>query len=113
MRSSPVRQIEGHFINVAPSPAFRWIVAFDDRMPGGVKMLGGVAVRRAITAADMAAGSAEAQVNSSAAASQTFFAPERARDYISNATHMSAVLGHDLSDHSNGMPCRRYCTNRG
>src|ERR1700729_4226677 len=39
MRRLPGRQIEPHFIDIAPAPPLRWIVAFDDRMPGGMEML--------------------------------------------------------------------------
>ena len=46
MRRLPVRQIEHDLIDIAPAPSFRRIVAFDDRMAGGVEMLGGVLVGR-------------------------------------------------------------------
>jgi hypothetical protein len=42
MRRRPIRKIEEHFIDVTPAPAFRRIVAFDDRGPGCMKMLGGM-----------------------------------------------------------------------
>jgi hypothetical protein len=40
-----VGEIEPYFVDVAPAPAFRRIITLDDRMPGGVKMFGGMAVR--------------------------------------------------------------------
>src|SRR5258708_24580171 len=48
-----VRQIEQRFIHITPSPPLRRIIALDDRMPGGVKMLGRVLVGRVVAAADM------------------------------------------------------------
>ena len=59
MRGLPIRQIKWDLIDVAPAPSLRGIVAFDDRMPGGMEMSGGVFVRRIVTAADMAAGPAD------------------------------------------------------
>src|SRR5450432_2944975 len=56
MRRHPVRQIEQHFIDIAPAPPLRRIIALDDRMLGGVKMFGRVFVRRVVTAADVTAG---------------------------------------------------------
>jgi hypothetical protein len=38
-------EIERDLIDVAPSPTFRRVVAFDDRMLGGVEVLGSVTVR--------------------------------------------------------------------
>src|ERR1700744_3460608 len=58
-----VGQIEHHFIDIAPSPTLRRIVAFDDRMMRGVEMLGRMPVRRAVAATDMAAGAAEPQMH--------------------------------------------------
>jgi hypothetical protein len=63
-------------------------------VPGGTKVLGGVPVGGAVTAADVAAGSAEAQVNPSAADPQTFFAPERARYYVSDVIQMRTDFSH-------------------
>ena len=54
-----IRQIEHHFVDVAPPPALGRIVAFDDRMAGGVKMLGRMPVRRLVATPDMSAGAAE------------------------------------------------------
>jgi hypothetical protein len=56
LRRDAVGQIEEDLVDIAPSPSFRWIVAFDDRMAGGMEMLGGMAIRRVVATADMAAG---------------------------------------------------------
>src|SRR5258708_283720 len=42
LRRGAVGQIEPDLLDVAPAPAFRRVIAFDDRMPGRVKMLGGM-----------------------------------------------------------------------
>src|SRR3977135_1305348 len=54
MRRRAAAKVQTNFIDIAPSPPFRRIVAFDDRMAGLAKMLGGVTVWRAVAAADMA-----------------------------------------------------------
>src|SRR3954468_258254 len=61
VRSLAARQVEHDFIDVAPAPPLRRIVAFDHRMSGGVEMFGGVPMGRVITAADMAARPADPQ----------------------------------------------------
>jgi hypothetical protein len=45
LRRRVVAEIDKHLIDIAPAPAFRRIVAFDDRMLGGAEMLGGMLVR--------------------------------------------------------------------
>src|SRR5262249_45961686 len=69
-------QIEHHVIDVAVAPAFRRIIALDDRVLGVVVVLGSVPVRRGVAAADMAAGAAEAQMHPGRADFQTFLAAE-------------------------------------
>ena len=85
MRGLAVRQIEQHFVDIAPAPAFRRIVALDDRMAGGVEMLGGVRVGRIVAAADVAAGAADPQMQPRAADLQAFLAAERARRDVADA----------------------------
>src|ERR1700733_7401128 len=92
MRRLPVRQIEQNFIHVTPAPAFGRIVAFDDRMSGGVEMLGGMLVGRIVAAADMTATAADAQMQPYAAALQAFLAAERARRDVADAGDMGAAL---------------------
>jgi hypothetical protein len=74
-----IRQIKSNLINVTPAPAFRRIIAFDDRMPGGMKVFVSVPVRRVIAAAHMSTGAAQAQMNPGASRFQTFFAAQGAR----------------------------------
>src|SRR5271163_4373997 len=87
-----VGEIEHHFVDVAPSPAFGRIVAFDDRMAGGVKMLGCVPVRRLVATSDMSACAAEPQMEPDVAGLETFFAAERTRRYVANGAQMGAGL---------------------
>src|SRR6187402_1692234 len=79
LRRGAVAEIERHLVQVAPAPAFRRVVAFDDRVAGGVEMLGGMLVRGTVAAADMAAGPAEPQMYPARAGFQAFLASERAR----------------------------------
>src|ERR1700744_3926434 len=94
MRGHPVSQIEHRLVDVAPAPAFRRIVAFDDRMRGGVEMLGGVFVGRIIATADMTAGAADAQMQPVATDLEAFLAAKRAWRDVANAGHVGAVLCH-------------------
>src|SRR5260370_19133219 len=72
MRRLAVRQVEQHFIDIAPAPAFRRIVAFDDWMAGGVEMRRRVLVRGIVAAPDMTAAAADPQMQPSAAALEAF-----------------------------------------
>jgi len=45
LRRDTIGQINKDLVDVTPSPTFRRIVAFDNRMTGGMKMLGSVAIR--------------------------------------------------------------------
>src|SRR5258708_7791219 len=67
-----VAKVEHHLVDKTPSPAFGRVIAFDDRMARLVEMLCGMAVRRVVAAADMAAGPAEAQMQPGRADLQTF-----------------------------------------
>lgn len=58
MRGGAIAEVEHDLVDVTPAPAFGGVIAFDDRMARLVKMLRGVAVRRIVATADMAAGPA-------------------------------------------------------
>jgi hypothetical protein len=96
MRRDPVRQIEQHFIDIAPTPPLRRIVALDHRVLGGVKMLGRVLVRRVVTAADVTAGAADPQMQPLAAAFEAFLAAERARRDAADAGDVGAAFCHSV-----------------
>ena len=61
-------------------------------MPGGVKMLRGVFVRRLVAAAHMPANAADAQVHPPVTGLQTFFAALGARFDVLYLVEMSAVV---------------------
>jgi hypothetical protein len=58
VRCGAIAEVEHDLVHVTPSPAFRWVIAFDDRMARLMKMLRGMAVRRVVATADMTAGPA-------------------------------------------------------
>ena len=41
---SPLQLVEHHFVDITPAPLFAGLERLDYRMPGGVKMFGGVLV---------------------------------------------------------------------
>ena len=84
MRRLAIRQIEQHLIDIAPAPAFRRIVTLDDRMPGGVKVRGGVTVWRIVAATDMTTFETEAQMYPRVPDSQTILTAIRAGCNLSN-----------------------------
>jgi hypothetical protein len=92
-----IRKVKKSFVDVAPTPLFGRIVAFDDRVRSGAKMLGGMPVGRVIATADMTAGPADTQVNPGRTALQALLAALRARCYVTNRIKMGAGLGHDPS----------------
>src|SRR4030081_346867 len=97
MRRRPVRKVEHHFVDITPTPSFRRIISFDDRVPGCAKMFGGVSVWRLIAAPDMAAGAADPQVQPGVAQFQAFFAPGSTRNNVTNFHQMFAKKRHGLS----------------
>src|SRR5882757_2258017 len=94
MRRLSVRKIEQDFIDIAPAPAFRRIVALDDWMLGGVEVLGGMLVGGIVAAADVTATAADPQMQPLAAALEAFLATKRARRDIADAGDVSAAFCH-------------------
>src|SRR4051812_3286404 len=94
MRRLSLRQVEHHLVDITPAPAFRRIIALDDRMLGCMEMFCGVPVRGIVAAADMAAGAADPQVQPDAAGLQALFAAERARRHVTNTGEMGTGLCH-------------------
>src|SRR5947208_2522921 len=92
LRRLPPRQVEQHLVDVAPAPAFRRIVAFDHGMAGGVEMRGCMLVGRVVATADMAAATADAQMQPAAAGLQALLASERARRDVLDPGNMAASL---------------------
>ena len=94
MRRHAVGKVEHRFVDEAPSPALRRIIALDDRMVRGVKMLGRVLVRRVVAASHVPARAAESKMNPEVAGLEAFLAAERARRHLANGRHMRAGLRH-------------------
>jgi hypothetical protein len=85
-----IRKVKSNFVYVTPAPVLRRIIAFDDRVRGGPKMLGSMPVGGVVAAADVTASSAEAQVNPGRTGLQTFLATSRARRDIADRIKMRA-----------------------
>ena len=96
LRRRPIRQVKHDFVNVTPAPAFGRIIGFDDRVIGCMKMLRRVAVGRLITATDMTAGSADAQMQPWIAQLQAFFAPKGTGNDVANSHQMPTALCHSI-----------------
>src|SRR5712664_3131982 len=94
MRRFPVRQIEQDFVDIAPTPAFRRIIAFDHRMRRGVEVLGRVLVGGIVATADVTAAAADPQMQPLAAALEAFLATKRARRDIADAGDVGAAFYH-------------------
>ncbi len=96
MRCGAIAEVEHDLVNVTPPPAFRRVIALDDRMARPVKVLRRVAVRRVVATADMTAGSAEAQMRPRRADLEAFLTAERARGHVSDRVGVSAFVRHHL-----------------
>ena len=79
MRRRAIREIEEYFIDKTPTPTLRWVVAFNDGMSSGMKMLGGVPPRRLVATPHVSAGSAYPQVNPLLVNFEAFLAAQSAR----------------------------------
>jgi hypothetical protein len=96
MRRRAAVKVQTNFIEIAPSPPFWRIVAFDDGIAGLAKMLGGVTVWRAVAAADMAARPAEAKMRPGRTDLQTLLATERAWRDVTDADSVYAFVCHHI-----------------
>src|SRR5271157_433509 len=94
LRCRTVGQIEPDLVDVAPAPTFRRIITLDDRVPGGAKMLRGMAVGRTVATADVPAGATEPQVNPGRSCFEAFLAAARARCHGANGVFVSTYAGH-------------------
>src|ERR1051325_9003392 len=93
---SAIGQIEHDLVDVAPAPALGRIIALDHRMAGGVEMFGGVAVGRAVAAADVPAGAAQPQVHPDRAALEALLAAARARRHLAHLVGVKTCRHHAL-----------------
>src|ERR1700730_4348908 len=108
VRRRAAGEVEHDLVDEAPAPALGRIIALDDRMLGGVEMLGRVLTGRLVATADMAARAADAQVEPGVAGLQAFLAAERARRHFANRSKMRAMFGHGARlIRASGSPNRR------
>src|SRR5260221_11101297 len=77
-----------HFVHVTPAPVLARLEGLDDGMPGRVEVFGRVRVLRAVAAADVPAGQAQAQMYPGVAHFQAFLAASATRRYIMNRPEM-------------------------
>lgn len=85
-----IPKVDDHLVDIAPAPGIRRIIAFHHRMAGGVEMLGRMAVRGIVAAADMAADPADAQMHPAAARREAFLAAIGARADVGELVEMAA-----------------------
>jgi hypothetical protein len=94
MRCLSARKIERYFVDVTPSPPFRRIKGFDDRVPGRVKMFCSVSIWRLIATTDMATAAADPQMQPGVAQFQAFLTPQGARNNVTDCREMFAKYCH-------------------
>src|SRR4051794_35548920 len=73
LKWSASQRLKEQVIRVAIAPLLTGLKRFDDRVLRGVKVFGRVLIRRAITAADVAADFAQAQMNPAVTCLQAIF----------------------------------------
>jgi hypothetical protein len=96
MRRLPVRKVEHDLVDVTPTPPFRRIIALDNRVIGGAKMLGGVFVWRLVAATHMTTGAADPQMQPGVTQFQALFTARSARNDIADTSDMFAMGCHAL-----------------
>ena len=95
MRRLSAAEIEHLFVDVTPTPGVWRIVGFHDGVAAGMEMFGCVLVLRIVTATNVTAGAAYAQVHPAIAGLQTIFAAVRGRNDVAHGLDMWA--GHTIS----------------
>ncbi len=90
----PIRQIDHRPLDKIPAPAFRRILASDDRMCAGRVMPGRMPARRLIATADMAAGSTHTQMKPFRTGLEALLATARTRCDLLNRGGVTAVSAH-------------------
>src|SRR3954470_8587500 len=101
------------FVHVAPAPVFAGLERFHDGVLGPVKMLGGVAVGRAVAASDVPAGKAQPKVDPLSTDLQAIFATLCRRGDILDffnvfAGHASSLIPRGVSGFRDSMLLTRF-----
>ena len=94
MRRLPVRQVEIDLINIAPTPTFGRIIAFDDRVRCRLEMLGSMPIWRIVAATDMPARSAQPKMHPPGSRLQALLATVRAGRDVGDRMIMRAGISH-------------------
>jgi hypothetical protein len=90
-------QLAHDLVYIAPSPTFARFNGTNHRMPGSVKVLGGMFVLGGITAADVSTFQAQPQMNPGVAAQETFTARVLVGAAELNVLQMGALVCHRFS----------------
>ena len=90
LRRRAIREIKEYFIDETPTPTFRRVVALNDGMSSGMKMLGRVPPRRLVATPHVSAGSADPQVNPLLVNLEAFLAAQSTRRYGDDPIEMRA-----------------------
>src|SRR3546814_671939 len=87
--------LEEQLVGIAPPPVLAWFVGADQRMAGvGVPVGRGVPVRGVVTAADVAAGHAQAEVQPPTADAHAVLAAVTRRRDVGDGLEVRADLSH-------------------
>src|SRR4051794_25193183 len=91
------RGLEHQLVGVAPAPVLSLLKAADNGVMRTIEVLGGVLIRRRVTAADVAAGEAQSQVDPPSIGLEALFAAIRsAGSDRMDLVEMGAAHGSDL-----------------
>ena len=88
LRSDVAAEIEHHLVDITPSPTFRWIVALDDGMTGGMEVCRSVAAGRLVAAPNMTTGPTNSKMHPMRTGFQAFLASAGARRDRADALQM-------------------------
>jgi hypothetical protein len=83
-----------NLVNIAPAPVLSGLKGLDNRVVGGMEMLGRVLILGGVTAAHMTTAETEAQVNPGITDFQTFLAAVGTRGDLSDLVEMCTVFCH-------------------
>lgn len=89
-----MRRLKHYLVNIAPAPIFAWLEGLNDRVIGCVEMLRRMLVLRGVTAANVPANQAFAQVNPAIASFQTVLTAIGARRDLLYLIKMTTLLCH-------------------
>ena len=86
----PILKIEEELVNITPTPVFSWLERLNDRVTGGMEMLGGMRILRIVTTAHMPAFQANTQMYPGVTECKTLLAPLGAPADVANLVQVGA-----------------------